>query len=282
MTLHPAETQPPADETFEEALERALAMLPTEDDLDCEDPESVLARLPTEDDLPYDDGEPMDSGINWINMTLLRVTLMRAWEGRDFYVGGDQFVYFSPERARDRDFRGPDVFVVLDVPPHMRKSWVVWAEGKGPDVVIELLSRRTARVDRGDKLRIYQDELRVPEYYWYNIDTGELVGWRLNSKEYQPIEPDEQGRLYSRKLDLYLVRHESSFHGGTLPWLRWAYPDGTILPTDEEAAAEAQHQAEEEHQRAEAERRRADEAEARLAELQARLARYEREDGRDA
>ena len=50
------------------------------------------------------------------------------------------FVYFSLEQVQNRDFRGPDFFVLLDVPRREHESWVVRQEGKGPDVVIELLS----------------------------------------------------------------------------------------------------------------------------------------------
>lgn len=239
-----------------------------------------FAHMPTEDDLPYDDGEPMDSGINWINMTLLRITLMRAWAGRNFYIGGDQFVYFSMDQVRTRDYKGPDVFVVLDVDPRIRKSWVLWDEGgKSPDVIIELMSPTTQHKDRVENLRIYRDLLRVPEYFWYDIDTGKLQGWTLTATGYQPMTPDAQGRLYSARLDLLLVIHESSFHGATLPWLRWAAPDGTILPTDEEAAeaerarAEAERErAEAERARAQAERERAEQAERHATEMEALLA----------
>ena len=75
------------------------------------------------------------------------------------------FVYFSLAQVRNQAFRGPDFFVVLDVSPRERKSWVVWQEGKGPDVVIELLSDSTAAHDKGEQKIIYQNALRVLEYY---------------------------------------------------------------------------------------------------------------------
>ena len=44
----------------------------------------------------------------------------------------------------NRDFRGPDFFVVLDVDGEVdRKSWIVWEEnGRYPDVIVELMSNR--------------------------------------------------------------------------------------------------------------------------------------------
>ena len=55
---------------------------------------------------------------------------------------------FSGDQLRGKDFPGPDFFVVLGVSPRERKSWVVWDEEKGPDLIVELLSdstRQTAR-----------------------------------------------------------------------------------------------------------------------------------------
>ena len=136
----------------------------------------------TENDLPYSDGEPMESQRHVLQMTLLIESLTLAWADReDGFVGGDMFLYFSPEQVRGRDFRGPDVFAVLGVPKRERKSWVVWQEGKGPDVIIELLSESTAVIDKGEKKRVYQDEVKVPEYFWFDPETGEFAGFRLRA-----------------------------------------------------------------------------------------------------
>ena len=67
----------------------------------------------------------------------------------------------SALQAKKNDFRGPDVFVVMDTDRHERKSWVVWEEdGRTPDVVIEIMSASTEKNDRGDKKRIYAKLLR--------------------------------------------------------------------------------------------------------------------------
>jgi Uma2 family endonuclease len=237
--------------------------------------------LPTEDELPCDDGEPMETWRHVLQMILLSVTLTRAWADRqDFFVGGNMFLYFSPEQLRGRDFRGPDVFVVLDVPKRERKSWVVWQEGKGPDVVIELLSESTARIDRGEKKRVYQDEVQVPEYYWYDPFSEELAGFRLRAGVYQPIDPDGDGNLTSELLGLRLVRWEGEYAGVTATWLRWADLDGRLLATEQEEAAASAHQRDEAaRQRDEMARERdemareRDEAVRRAAELEAQLAR---------
>lgn len=221
---------------------------------------------PTEDELPYDDGVPMETQRHVLQMYLLIEALDLYWADRqDFFVGGNMFVYFSPDQVRTYDFRGPDVFVVLDVPRRERKSWLVWQEGKGPDVVIELLSESTAVKDKAEKKLIYQNRLRVPEYFWFDPFRGDLAGFTLRYGQYVPLKPDAQDRLTSRQLNLSLVRWQGKFQGIEARWLRWTTVEGNLLPTQQEVA-------EQERQRAEQERQRA-------AELEAKLARYRQQFG---
>lgn len=240
---------------------------------------AICARLgiempPTEDELPYSDGMPMDSERQFLQMHLLIEPLKIAWADRDFYVGGNMMLHYSLERVRNKDFLGPDVFVVLDVPRRERKSWVVWQEGKAPDVVIELLSPSTSARDKGEKKRIYQDQVRVLEYVWYDPDTGELAGFSLRDGVYVPVEHDDPDRLPCAVLDLNLVRWHGTYQDVEAMWLRWATPDGRILPTAAEIAEQERTRAEQEQARAEQERTRAEQASARAAELEALLARY--------
>ncbi len=103
----------------------------------------------TEDDLPSSDGIPMETQRHYAQMVLLIQSLKDYWKERqDCYVAGDMFVYFSPHQVKNEDFRGPDVFAVQGVSKRERKSWVVWQEGKSPDVVIELMSESTATFDK--------------------------------------------------------------------------------------------------------------------------------------
>ena len=230
---------------------------------------------PTEDELPSSDGIPMETQRHALQMNLLIEPLELAWAERDdVFVGGDMFVYFSPDQVLAEDFRGPDVFVVQGVAKRERKSWVVWQEGKAPDVVIELLSESTAQRDKTEKKRIYQNRLRVPEYYWYDPFSGELAGFALRDGVYEPIAPNGAGGLPSRQLGLTLVRWNGIYRGVEAVWLRWATPDGTLLPTSAEVAAR-------EREAAARERQRAERAEQRIAALEARLAHLERRLGPD-
>ena len=124
---------------------------------------------PTQDELPCDHGVPMETQRHQLQMELLLNQLV-PWlaEREDGYVGGNMFVYYSLAQVRNRDFKGPDFFAVLGVPKRERKSWFVWEEGKAPDVVIELLSESTAQQDKTNKKQIYQNRVRVPEYFWFD------------------------------------------------------------------------------------------------------------------
>src|SRR5687768_2229656 len=89
-------------------------------------------------ELVYSDGIPLDSHRERIQLNLLIHLIRQAMAARgqeDFFTGGNMFVYYSLEQARDvvegRPYlRGPDVFFVDHVAPKKkeRKAWVSWEE----------------------------------------------------------------------------------------------------------------------------------------------------------
>jgi Uma2 family endonuclease len=236
---------------------------------------AALAPLPFE--LVLDDGEPLESEWHSLELPYLRDLLRQAMvdQGRtDFYVGGNMFVYYSVQQARDvfeemtkglewKAFRGPDVFWVGGVDPNRRReAWISWEEdGRLPDVIVELLSPKTAKKDRTEKRDLYARVFRTAEYFLYDPETRELEGLRLEGWAYRPIPPDESGRLRSEQLGVALGLWNGTVEGRQGEWLRLFRPDGTLVPTEAEAA----------RQRAEAERQRAEAAEAEVARLRALL-----------
>jgi Uma2 family endonuclease len=219
----------------------------------------TVSRLPTQDELPCDDGVPMETERHRLQMELLINSLVPWLEQQGAgYVSGNMFVYFSDKQLRNQDFKGPDVFVVLGVSQAERKSWVVWEEGKSPDIVIELLSESTAAVDKGEKKTIYQNQLKVGEYYWFNpFKSEDFVGWTLEQGIYQKKDLDVQNRLISQQLGLALVRWEGVFNRTKAVWLRWATLEGELLPTPHEYEC---RQKEQERQQKEQAQQRAEEA----------------------
>lgn len=247
-----------------------------------EDEPEIPAVPPGEDELPNSDGVPMESQRHLLQMTLLIMSLRDAWKDRhDFYVSGNMFVYYSEHQIKRNDFRGPDVFVVLDTSDRERKSWVSWGEGgKLPDVVIELLSDRTRHIDRGEKMHIYSRLWKVAQCYLYDPFSYEFEGYQLNEdRSFVPIAANPNGDLVCPRLGLRLGIRAGRFQGIEAPWLRWIDASGQPLLLASEQALQALARTELERERLEAEfaraieaeRLRADEAERKLRELEAEL-----------
>ena len=217
-----------------------------------------MIELPPSD--LYSDEPPLETDFHRNQIDLLIRLLQYWWQDRqDFYISGNLTVYYNKQQLKSRDFRGPDVFVVLGTEKKERRSWAIWEEGgKYPNLVIELLSSSTASVDKGAKKTLYQDVWRVPEYYWFHPETLEFEGFRLGSGRYEAITPTENGHLYSEQLRLELGIYQRQ--------LRWFTPEGNLIPLPEEAERQ---RAEQERQRAEQERQRAEQAQQRLEQLEA-------------
>lgn len=190
------------------------------------------------------DEPPMETEFHLRQMILLIQCLEFWWQCRqDFYACGNMTIYYSPRQRKSEQFRGPDFFVVLATDRKPRKSWVVWEEeGKYPNLIVEILSPTTASTDRGLKKQIYQDVFRTPEYFWFDPATDELKGFQLMGGTYQDLQPNAQGWLWSQQLQLHLGVHQSQ--------LRFFTPDGQLISTPEEAAAEERERAEQAEQRA--------------------------------
>jgi Uma2 family endonuclease len=175
-------------------------------------------------------------------------------------VSGNLLIFYVP--GDKRRHVSPDVFVVRGVPKRQRDNYLIWEEGRAPELVIELTSRSTRKEDLVKKFELYRDVLRVAEYFLFDpkaeyLDPP-LQGHRLLGGQYVRIEPGPGGRLPSVVLGLELERVESQ--------LRFYDPaTARYLPTPREALLEseaARQQAE-----AEAERLRRE-----LEDLRRRLA----------
>ncbi|MGJ5629764.1 Uma2 family endonuclease [Nostoc sp. CALU 1950] len=209
----------------------------------------------------YSDEPPLETELHLRQILLLIQCLEWLWQERqDFYACGNMTIYYSPRQRKSEHFRGPDFFVVLNTQRKIRKSWVVWEEdGKYPNVIVEILSDKTAATDRGLKKEIYQDIWRTPDYFWFDPVSLEFKGFHLLDGRYQELQTNEAGWLWSQQLQLYLGVYESK--------LRFFTPDGQLMPTPEEVARQEQQQ------RQQAEQQR-EQAEQQLAQMESMLARY--------
>ena len=239
--------------------------------------------FPPSDLLPAEDGIPLETNWHRIQMNLLIDIVHYLWRERDdYFVGGNMFIYYNPKEALNQDYKGPDFFLVRGVDgTRDREKWVAWDEGwRLPDVIVELMSKSTARTDLTTKKVLYAQTFRTPNYFAYDPQDDRLYGWQLpeDAEEYEPLASDEDGWLWSSELDAWVGRWRGRYLGINATWLRLYDRSGRLIPTLAEAEAqradvEAQR-ADVEAQRAEAETQRA-EAEAQRAEAETQRAEAE-------
>ena len=230
-------------------------------------PGTVLAPVaPVEVDYPSSDGEPVaESSFQLIPLFYAFDALRRRYADRkDVFVAADLLIYYregSPAAV------APDVFVVFGAANHLRHSYQLWKEPKGPDLVLEITSESTRDKDQGPKREIYR-QLGVREYWQYD-PTGDylkppLQGLELIEGTYQPLPMDELAdgtlRLESKVLGLE-VREEAE-------GLRFYDPTARSYLLSSTEEQEQRLRAEQELHLEAAARRR---AEARIAELEALL-----------
>jgi len=129
----------------------------------------------------------------------------------DVYVASNIIYYY--EQADPRARRDPDILVARGVGKHKRRSYRIWEEKKIPRVFFEISSRRSWRVDIGEKRLLYA-RLRIPEYFVFDPEglylDPPLLGFRSVKGVSVPMEPNTDGSLTSRELGLRLVVEGSS------------------------------------------------------------------------
>ena len=213
------------------------------------------------------DEPQMETTQHYQQLALLVSSLEWHWRERDdFFIGANLTVYYDHEQLRRRTLLGPDFFLVRDTTRTPRNSWVIWEEGgRYPDLIIELLSDSTAKVDRTDKKTLYQNVFRCPEYFWFSPITAEFSGFRLAGRWYEAIATDERGWRWSEVLGLYLGVEDGR--------LRYFEPNGerVLKPAEAalweiEQAQQERHRAEQAEQQAQQERHRAEQAQQQAQE----------------
>jgi Uma2 family endonuclease len=192
---------------------------------------------------------------------------LRAYErerGLGWYVASMLPIEYTWPPSSRRKVLAPDVFVAFAA-QHSRPSFDAAAEGGFPPFVLEVVSPSSATRDQQEK-RLAYEVLGVREYALFTPREGApsaLQGYRRGADgQFAPWTPDEQGRLWSEVLGLYLVTHGALLQAQTR--------EGRLLPTPEETAT-ALRDAEEARRDAEEARRR---AEAEVEQLRRELERY--------
>jgi Uma2 family endonuclease len=171
---------------------------------------ATRASVDREIDYPTSDGKPMaETELHRDNMIDLIETLKDHFAADPMvHVSGNLLLFY--EEGNKRKHVSPDVFVVRGIPKEpLREYYLLWREGKSPDVVIELTSKTTRAEDQKKKLVLYRDLLKIPEYFLFDPRAEwlkpSMQGFRLTAEGYVPIEP-VAGRLPSEVLGLHLER----------------------------------------------------------------------------
>lgn len=201
-----------------------------------------MATVPTDipvvnNGYPTTDHRPM-AETDWHRDLMLTLIETLKWQFAGFsriYVSGNLLVFYEPGNRRRHV--SPDVFVVRGVANVQRPNYLIWEEGRAPQVVMELTSSTTRKEDVRTKFHLYQDKLKVREYFLFDplgdYLKPQLQGYRLRQQVYQPIRPTPEGRLPSQVLGLHLEPLGRE--------LRLVDPTtGQRLPTPQERAAEAE------------------------------------------
>ncbi|MBX3246797.1 MAG: Uma2 family endonuclease [Myxococcales bacterium] len=205
---------------------------------------------------------------------------LREWfrrRGQQVYVAAELTTYYPGEPRF-----APDVLAVFDVPVHDRMKWVVSAEGKGLDWVLEVHVGGDRKKDAELNVARYA-RLGIPEYFIYDRARQHLIGYRLaaGSTTYGRIVP-QAGRYPSEVLGLELSLQHGRlcfFHANAellTPRDLAARLEGMVAQLERERDEEAERaRAEAERARAEAERARAEAERAQRAEDELNLLRAE-------
>ena len=215
---------------------------------------------------PDDDGQPMaENTLQFTWIVLIKEGLETLFRhDPNVFVAGDLLWY--PEEGKPKIRQAPDAMVVLGRPKGRRGSYKQWEEdGIAPQVVFEVLSPGNRFNELLRKFRFYE-KYHVEEYYIYNPDNGDLLGWRRGESGLEEIT--QMNGHASQRLGIRFEPGEGPNN------LRIIGSDNQPFRTHQELMeqAEAERQRTEiEHQRAETERQRAETERQRAERLAARL-----------
>jgi Uma2 family endonuclease len=224
---------------------------------------TVPPATPTEIEYPTTDFKPMaETGLH-VDVMIETRGLVNGWyeEDADVYIGCNLIVCYK--EGDPRKFLSPDIFVVRGVPKlPPRDNYLIWKEGRAPEWILEITSKRTAKKDLGEKLRIYQDLWRVKDYFLFDPRDEylrpALQGYHLRGKRFVRIRP-VAGRLPSEVLGLHLERdgqYLRFWNPGTGEWLKTAREKQILAEAARQQAEAARQHETHARQQAEAEMQR--------------------------
>jgi Uma2 family endonuclease len=236
----------------------------------------MVQQLPTDTApaiiYPDSDGQPMADNtkqFRWIVVIKENLELLFA-DNPNVFVAGDLLWY--PVEGDNKLRQAPDAMVVFGRPKGDRGSYKQWEENNiPPQVVFEILSPGNRLKAMAQKYKFYE-RYGVEEYYVYDPDEVDLIGWLRSREDFDVIEEMNgwvsprlgiRFQLTSDNLEIFAPTGERFLSFVELAQLR---------EQERQRAEQERQRAEQEYQRAEQERQRADEA---LTQLEQERQRYQ-------
>lgn len=234
-----------------------------------------LGSAPTQDSqlYPDTDGKPMAVSDNHRRALTRILQLLEQFfsENPEVYVSGDLLMYYV--QGDPRKSVAPDVLVSFGIGQKLRRTYLVWQEGKTPDFVMEMASESTYRNDLTEKMSLYAD-LGITDYFLCDIEAlylpSPLMGFTLVDGVYEPIGASADGSVHSSVLglDFHLDLDDVRLYNPVTE--QWILTSGEAAEARaEEATARVAEEASARQQAS----ARAEAAEAEVAALRAELAR---------
>ena len=210
--------------------------------------------------LLIEDDTPVDNIFTEKQERLLTAPLYASWSGppceegqepRNFEVLANVGLFHS----RHEQAIVPDIMLSVDVKirddlsKRENRTYFDWEFGKGPEVVIEIVSNGEG-AELGEKMKRYR-KMRIPYYVVFDplhqLGSTTLRSFELHGQLYIALD-----RHYFEPIGLGLVEWTGTHEKHVATWLRWCTKDGTLIPTAEERAAVAEKRADDERKRADA------------------------------
>lgn len=172
-----------------------------------------MNAIPLEEDIHYpeSDGQPMGETETHCDEMADLIAQLQDWfrDAADVHVGGNMFFYYV--KGDPKSVFCPDVYVIRGSDKRRRRIYKMWEEGVAPSLIVELTSADTRRTDLVRKKELYQ-RLGVEDYFIYDpleeYLRPSLQGFHLEGGRYRPLQPDEEGALWSAVAGLKLRRED--------------------------------------------------------------------------
>ena len=152
---------------------------------------TILTQTLPEISYPDNDGKPMSDNTKQFQLIVKIQGGIDALfkDNENVFVAGDLLWY--PVEGDNKTRQAPDTMVVFGRPKGDRGSYQQWLEDNiAPQVVFEILSPGN-RMGEMFKLFKFYENYGVEEYYVYDAEDNELIGWLRSDGELNYIESME-------------------------------------------------------------------------------------------